>query len=220
MNNIIIIGSSGHAKVIIDIVEKEGKYNIVGLLDRYRNVDEQTLGYPILGKEEDLPELTVTYSLMGVLVAIGDNYVRSRVTALINELCPDIQFVCAIHPKASIAKEVIVGPGTVIMAGVVINPCSLIGQCCILNTLSSLDHDSIMDDFSSLAPSVTTGGSCQIGECSAISAGTVLINGIQIGEHSVIGAASFVREAIESFVVAYGIPAKPIRARKAGDKYL
>lgn len=33
MDNIVIIGSSGHAKVIIDIVQQEGKYNIAGLLD-------------------------------------------------------------------------------------------------------------------------------------------------------------------------------------------
>ena len=44
MDNIIIIGSSGHAKVIIDIVQQEGKYNIVGLVDRFRNIGEQTLG--------------------------------------------------------------------------------------------------------------------------------------------------------------------------------
>ncbi|MEY8214236.1 MAG: hypothetical protein RPR97_07095 [Colwellia sp.] len=57
MEDIIIIGSSGHAKVVIDVVQQEGKYHIVGLIDRFRKIDEETLGYKVLGKEEDLPEL-------------------------------------------------------------------------------------------------------------------------------------------------------------------
>ena len=72
--------------------------------------------------------------------------------ARVREVCPDLQFVSAIHPKISIAKDVSVAEGMVIMAGVTINPCCSIGQFCILNTNSSLDHDSVMEDFSSLAP--------------------------------------------------------------------
>jgi len=220
MEDIVIIGSSGHAKVIIDIVNQEGKYNVAGLLDRYRNANETTLGYRILGKEEDLPELKKTHSLKGAIVAIGDNFIRSKVAALIRKICPDLPFVCAIHPRASIGRDVTIGEGTVIMAGVSINPCSSVGRFCILRTNSSLDHDSTMEDFASLAPGAMTGGNCRIGEYSAISIGSVLIHGVQIGKQSVIGAASLVMKPIESFVVAYGTPAKVIRNRKPGDKYL
>ena len=152
MDKIVIIGSSGHAKVIIDIVEHEARYEIAGLLDRYRKVGEQTLGYQVLGQEEDLPQLLTSHTIRGAIVAIGDNSIRSKVTARVREVCPDLQFVSAIHPKTSIAKDVSVAEGTVIMAGVTINPCCSIGQFCILNTNSSLDHDSVMEDFSSLAP--------------------------------------------------------------------
>lgn len=220
MDNIVIIGSSGHAKVIIDIVQQEGRYHIAGLLDRFRKVDEQTLGYRILGKEEDLPELTKIHFLKGAIVAIGDNFVRSQVVSRIRELCPGLPFVSAVHPKASIATEVSLGEGSVIMSGVSINPCSSVGQFCILNTNSSLDHDSAMEHFSSLAPGVTLGGNCKIGKYSAISIGAVMIHGVHVGEHSVIGAGSLVIKNIESFVVAYGTPAKIIRSRQPGDKYL
>ncbi|MFN0164711.1 MAG: transferase, partial [Burkholderiales bacterium] len=36
MDNVIVIGSSGQAKVVIDVVRREGRRNIVGLLDRFR----------------------------------------------------------------------------------------------------------------------------------------------------------------------------------------
>jgi len=207
MDNIVIAGSSGHAKVIIDIVQQEGKYNIAGLLDRSRKIGDEILGYQVLGMEEDLPELIKVHSLRGAIVAIGDNFNRSRVVAHVQQTSPELPFVCAIHPKASIAIEVSVGEGTVIMAGVCINPCCSIGRFCILNTNSSLDHDSKMGDFSSLAPRATTGGNCQIGKYSAISIGAVLETGINVGEHSVVGAVSYANKPIDPFVVAYGIPA-------------
>jgi sugar O-acyltransferase (sialic acid O-acetyltransferase NeuD family) len=220
MDNIVIIGSSGHAKVITDIVQREGRYNPVGLLDHFRVIGEETLGYPILGGEEDLPRLKDAYDLKGVVVAIGDNFVRSKMVAHIREVCPDLPFVSAIHPKASIASDVTIGEGTVIMAGVTINPCSSVGRFCILNSNSSLDHDSILDDYASLAPGVTTGGNCRIGRYSAINIGATLVNGVKIGEQSVIGAGALVMNTISSFVVAFGIPAKEIRSRKPGDRYM
>lgn len=220
MDNIVIVGSSGHAKVVIDVVEHEGKHRIAGLLDRYRTPGEQTLGYQVLGREEDLLELVVSHRLSGVIVAIGDNFIRSMVAARVGDVCPDLPFVSAIHPNASIAKEVSIGDGTVIMAGVVVNPCCSIGRFCILNTNSSLDHDSIMEDFSSLAPRATTGGNCRIGGHSAISIGAVLSYGVHIGEHSVIGAGSIVLKDLDSFRVAYGTPAAEVRRRSMGDRYL
>jgi sugar O-acyltransferase (sialic acid O-acetyltransferase NeuD family) len=220
MDNIVIIGSSGHAKVVIDIVQREGRYNIVGLLDSCRTLGEETLGYRVLGKEETLPELIKIHSLKGVIVAIGDNFNRSKVVSHVRAICPELEFVTSVHPKASIATDVLVGEGTVIMAGVSVNPCCSIGRFCILNTNSSLDHDSIMEDFSSLAPHATTGGSCRIGSYSAISIGAVLIHGVHIGNNTVVGAGSLVLKPLDSFIVAYGSPAKVIRKRKAGDKYL
>lgn len=220
MENIVIVGSSGHAKVIIDIVLQEGKYKIVGLLDRFRTVGEKTLGYAVLGTENELPALVKAHDLKGAIVAIGDNFIRSQVASRIKEICPDLPFVCALHPKAAIATDVSIGAGTVVMAGAVINPCSSVGRFCILNTQCSLDHDSVLEDFSSLAPGAVTGGNCQLGQYAAISAGAVLIHGIHVGEHSVIGAGSTVMNSIEAFVVAYGTPAKTIRHRKQGDSYL
>lgn len=220
MDNIVIVGSSGHAKVIIDIVEQEGRYKIAGLLDRYRKLGEHTLGYQILGREEDLPELTAKHALRGVIVAVGDNFIRSEVAARVGEICLDLPFVSAIHPKASIAKNASIGEGTVIMAGVAINPCCSIGRFCIVNTNSSIDHDSVMEDFSSLAPGVATGGNCRIGGYSAVGIGAVLVHDIRIGEHTVIGAGSTALNNIDSFKLAYGTPATAIRDRKPGDKYL
>lgn len=220
VQNIVIVGSSGHAKVIIDMVEQEGRYRIIGTLDRDRPVGQETLGYPVLGRQEDLPQLMKRHDLHGAIVAIGDNFVRSRVVDRVLELCPGLPFVSAIHPRATIGKAVSVGVGTVIMAGAVVNPCCSIGRFCILNTNSSLDHDSWMGDYSSLAPAASTGGNCRIGGYSAVGIGAIIKHGVQIGEHTVIGAGSTVLRNQESCRVVYGTPAKQVRTRNPGDKYL
>ena len=220
MDNIVLVGSSGQAKVIIDLVEKEGRYKMVGLIDAARSIGDSTLGYSVLGREIDLPALIVEYGLKGIIIAIGDNSVRAIVAATIRGLCPNLPFVTAVHPSASIGKQTTLGSGTVVMAGAVVNPCCQVGQFCILNTKASLDHDSVMEDFSSLAPGVTTGASCRIGTYSAVSIGAVLRHGITIGEHSVIGGGSYVTKDVEPFSIAYGTPARKIRARQQGEKYL
>jgi sugar O-acyltransferase (sialic acid O-acetyltransferase NeuD family) len=220
METIVLVGSSRHAKVVIDTVEKEGRYTIVGLIDAFRSVGEKTLGYSVLGVEIDLPKLIVEYDVKGMIIAIGDNSVRAEVAAKVVDICPELPFVSAVHPTASIGKEATLGVGTVVMAGAVVNPCCRVGQFCIVNTNASLDHDSVMEDFSSLAPGVTIGGNCRIGSYSAVSIGAVLRNGITIGEHSVVGGGSIVLKDVDAFSVTYGIPAKKVRDRKKGEKYL
>jgi len=220
MDGIIVIGSSGHARVIIDILEKTGKYRIAGLLDRFRSAGETTLGYSVLGREEDIPEIVSQYAVAGGIVAVGDNMIRSRIVSFVAGIAPQFTYISAIHPRATLAREVQIGAGTVVMAGAVINACCAIGRFCIVNTNASLDHDSSMEDFSSLAPGAATGGNVHIGRCSAIGMGAILTGAIKIGEHTVIGAGATVLGDVGDKMVAYGTPARVVRTRLPGEKYL
>lgn len=220
MENIIIIGASGHAKVIVDIIERQGLYRIKGFLDTYRPKGEKLFDYPILGTEYDLNDIVVKYEVYGCFIAIGDNYTRKIMAKKISALNPRIKFINAVHPKAIIGKNVKLGHGIAIMPGTVINSDSKIGDFCILNTNSSLGHDGTMKDYSSLASGVRTGGNLMLNKCSAISIGATVIENIVIGKNTVIGAGALVNKNIPDFVVAFGIPARIIRFRNAEDKYL
>ena len=217
---IIIIGSSGHAKVIIDIFEKQCKYQIAGLLDAYRNIGEETLGYKVIGKEEDVPALLQSHPGLKIFIAIGDNWVRRKVRDKILGIVPNICFATAIHPSAQIARNVEIGMGAAIMAGTVINSDTSIGDFTIINTKACIDHDCIMQDFSSLAPNVAVGGKVWIGEYSAISIGANVINGLSIGKHSILGAGALLTKDCGDNSVMYGVPAQKIRTREIGEKYL
>lgn len=220
MKNIVIIGASGHGSAVLDCIEKEGKYNVVGFIDSFKKKESLYNGFKILGSEFDLPYLNDKYNLFGGIIAIGDNWNRQQLVRNITKVSPTFKFVSTVHPNAVIARNVKIGHGTVILAGVVVNANCVISNHCILNTYSSLDHDGQMQEYSSLAPRACIGGNLYLGAFSSIGLGTSVIENIKIGSHSVVGAGSLVLSDIESFMVVYGSPAKVIRKRKANEPYL
>lgn len=216
MENIIIIGASGHAKVIIDIIEKQGKYNIIGLLDDSPDKKgTDFLGYKIIG---NVAENIARFN--SGIVAIGDNYTRYLVVNKIKSLNPAFAFVSAIHPYTAIAKKVSIGCGTVAMAGVIINNDTAVGEHCILNTKASVGHDNKIGDYVTVGPGATLGGNITVGDFSNISIGANIKHGISIGKETVIGAGATLLNDTPDNVVAYGTPAKIMRKREINDKYL
>jgi sugar O-acyltransferase (sialic acid O-acetyltransferase NeuD family) len=202
VENIVLIGASGHARLLIEVIEREHRLAILGLLDRNKPVGSECLGYPIIGTEFDLPSLRRTHDVSGAIVAIGDNWVRRGLVALLFDIAPDLPFDRAVHPSAQIARNVEIGAGSVVMAGAVINAGARVGRHCFVSTKASLDHDSVMGDFSSLGPNATVGGNVKIGVCSAIALGANVIHGITVGEHAVVGAGATVVKDIPDSVVA------------------
>lgn len=220
MQNIIIFGASGHGSVVLDCFEKQRKYNVVGFLDSFKKKGSKINGYEVLGSEYDLPSIMDVHRVIGGIVAIGDNWVRNMMVDRILQFKPEFRFINVIHSNTTIGVDVVIGQGTVVMPGVVVNANATIGNHCILNTNASLGHDGFMGNYSSLAPRVCAGGNFILGEGAAIGLGTNIIENITIGEHTVLGAGSLVLRNIESYVLAYGSPAKKIRHRRSGESYL
>lgn len=211
---IIIFGTGGHAKVVHDILVKEGKFAPVAFV----SLDKDTkffLGLPV-HNQADLKKLNFTAGI----IAIGDNWTRAQVAKFISTEIPGFNFVKAIHPSTQIGTGVVIEEGTVTMAGSIINPGSKIGSHVIINTNSSIDHDCTIENFSSIAPGAILGGNVVVEVYAAISLGVKIIHGKKIGAYSVIGAGSLVLTDIQEKVVAYGTPCKVIRSRRENEKYL
>lgn len=217
---VVVFGASGHAKVVIDIIEKTENKTILGLLDSFKPVGEIIGGYKVLGDEKILPSILKEHPTCSVVVAIGDNWMRSVIVEKILELTPEISFVSAIHPSACLGKDVTIGKGVTIMPGVIINCKSVIGDFTIVNTRTSIGHDVVIEKFSSLASNVTLGGNVEIGSYSAISLSATILHGKKIGAHTIIGAGSLITKDCTGLSVFYGSPARKIRVRKVGDVYL
>ncbi|MCB1702347.1 MAG: acetyltransferase [Pseudomonadales bacterium] len=217
---LIIFGAGGHAQSVLDTVIAEGRYEVVGLVDSVKPVGYELLGCPVIGAEENLPELAVTFACARLLIAIGDNYQREAVTRRVSQALPAVEFATTIHPAAVVSPNAVLAAGVVVMAGTVVNVGCSVGAGCLLNTRSSIDHDSVMHDFSSLAPGATLGGTVTVGERASIGLGASLSNRVSIGNDTIIGLGSAVTGDIPALVVAYGSPARSVRPRRIDEPYL
>lgn len=208
--DVIIIGASGHARVIADIVISSGD-EIVGFLDDNMDIQGSVIFEDkiVLGttKEEDVEKYKDNYFIIG----IGSNRVRK----LISEKYSNLKWYTAIHPNAIIGSNIEIGEGTVLMAGTVINTGTKIGKHCIVNTCSSLDHDNILEDFVHISPGAHLAGTVKIMEGTWICAGVTVINNITIGSNNVIGAGATVIKNIEEENCTYiGVPVKKLTKTK------
>lgn len=220
MKNIVVFGAGAHAHVIIDIIECEAKYKIVGIIDSVKEIGSPFNDYTIIGRQNNICELKQNYDFNSGIIAIGDNYNRSLLEIEIRRQIIDFEFINAIHPSVIVGKGVKMGVGNVIMPGVVISTFAEIGCHCIINTNSSLEHFCQMSDFTSISAGVTTGGFVHIKKFSAIALGVTIFDRITIGENVVVGSGSLVAKDINDNCLVYGSPAHVIKKRNLGDKFL
>lgn len=206
---VVLIGASGHAKVVIDVIERGGRYRITQLLDDNPALHGKTFfGYEVGGSTESILDLAPKKPW--VLVSIGDNGVRTRIATWLNS--KGFEFASAVHPDARVGRGATIGAGTVVMAGAVVNPDAVIGENVIVNTGATVDHDCVVGDGVHLAPGVHLCGGVQVGAGSLIGAGTVIIPGVRVGSNAIVGAGSTLLEDVPENVKAAGSPARKLPA--------
>lgn len=197
MKALVIIGASGHGKVVADIAVRCGYKDIVFLDD---NPDIENCGrYPVIGGCSRVKSISGD-----VVVAIGNPVIRRN----IQESLEQERLATLIHPKAFIAEDVVIGRGTVVMAGTVINPGSTIGRGCIVNTCASVDHDCRLGNYVHIAVGAHVAGSVEIGEDTWIGAGATVSNNIRICGECMIGTGAVVVKDIKKAGVYIGVPAR------------
>lgn len=190
-----LYGASGHAKVIIDILEAD-QIEIDGLIDDNLEINE-LLGYPVFHQRNDLSPL---------IISIGNNRIRKMIAEKLN-----VKFGIAIHPSAIISSSAKIGEGTVIMPGAIINAEAIIGKHCIVNTGATIDHECVIEDYCHIAPGVNVSGCTTIEEGTWVGVGSCVIQGLHIGKNCMIGAGSVVVKDIPDEVIAFGNPCKIIK---------
>ncbi|MGN0171085.1 MAG: acetyltransferase [Lachnospiraceae bacterium] len=201
MKRLVIIGASGHGKVIADIAVKNGYEEIV-FLDDNEGVKE-CAGFPVVGKSCE-----ATRMLGDKIVAIGNAKVRERIQEGLNDV------VTLIHPDAVVSRRVTIGAGSIVMAGAVINSDTVIGKGCIINTGASVDHDCRVGDYSHVSVGAHVAGTCVIGERTWIGAGATVSNNVNICGDCMIGAGAVVIKDIDKPGTYVGVPAEEKKMSK------
>ena len=201
--SVVIIGASGHGKVIADIIVNSDD-KVLGFLDDADDVQgKKIIGFPVLGKIADYDN----YKDCEFVIAIGNPYIREKIAI---EL--PVKWYTAIHPTAVISSlDVEIGEGTVIMANAVVNPSARIGKHCIINTGAIVEHDNILEDYVHLSPNVTLAGIVKVGKSTHIGAGSCTKQVLNIASDCIIGAGSVIVKDITESGTYVGVPTRKIK---------
>jgi len=203
-NKLIIIGASGHGKVVADIAIKMNKWQSIAFLDDDESI-KASMGFEVMGKTADA---FIYKNEADFFVAIGNNATREKVQEKLIE--QGLNVVSLIHPSAVIGTDVEIGIGSVVMAGVVINSSSRIGLGCIINTSSSLDHDNVIEDYVHISPGVNMAGTVSVGKGSWLGIGSIISNNVNICSGCKVGAGAVVVKDITETGTYIGVPVRKI----------
>lgn len=196
--SIILIGGSGHAKVIIDCIRASGSA-VFGILDDGIQQGTQVLGVPVLGSVDDY----MCYKDHSFLIAIGNNRVRRLIAEKM-----DVRWTTVVHPSAVVSPGARLGAGTVVMPNAVVNMCAVVGAHCIINSGAVVEHDNILGDFVHISPNAALGGTVSVGNGTHIGIGACVRNNTAICGGCTVGAGAVVVKPITEPGTYIGVPAR------------
>ncbi|APG59292.1 acetyltransferase [Christiangramia salexigens] len=202
----IVYGASGHAKVIIDLIDSIGISSIDYVVDDNPDVTS-ILGYKVEHK------LSGAMTTLDYIIAIGNNRIRQRLAGELEQK-PCLPLV---HPTAVVSTHSILDVGTVVMASSSVNPSVKIGKHCILNTGSLVEHDVELEDFVHISPGAVVAGNVKIGTGTHVGAGAVIIPGVNIGKWVTVGAGAVIIKDVPDNAVVVGNPGRIIKYNSNKD---
>lgn len=201
-DKLIIIGASGHGKVVADIAQKINRWKDINFLDD-DDLIKSSMGIKIVGKSTDALKFLEDND---IFVAIGNNVIREKIQNNLEAKGASIPIL--IHPSVVIGEQVEILSGTVVMAGCVINCCTSIGKGCIINTGATIDHDSYIQDFVHISPGTHLAGTVKVGKGSWLGIGSSISNNVNITSGCKIGAGAVVINDITEPGVYVGVPVR------------
>jgi sugar O-acyltransferase (sialic acid O-acetyltransferase NeuD family) len=210
LDEIIVIGGGGHAKVLVSGLKKSGTYKIIGYTDKTDR--GSILGVPYLGKDDILAELKEENKKCQAAIGlgtVGKTEERRRLKDLLDGLGFELPAIISEH--ALVGEEVTLGDGTVIFDGAIINPGSTVGVCGIINTNSTVEHDCRISDYVHIATGATVSGGVHIGENCFIGAGASVVQYVTICRNCIVGAGAVVHKDILEPGTYAGNPARKLR---------
>ena len=181
---IVLIGGGGHCHSVIDVIEQENKYEIIGIVDTKENVGKKVLDYEIIGCDDDLE--TIFLSCKNAIITVGQiktNDLRVKLFERLKKI--GFYLPVIVSSLAYVSKHSFIEEGTVIMHHALVNANVKIGKNCIINSKALIEHDCII------------GNNCHISTASVINGGVIVKDNTFFGSNAtskqVIEIAGFIK---------------------------
>jgi sugar O-acyltransferase (sialic acid O-acetyltransferase NeuD family) len=197
MKRLILLGGGGHCHACLDVIEREAKYVVSGIVMPMPTAQKEVFGYPIIGSDDDLELLLAKTN--HAIVAVGqiksaEN--RKKLYQLLKSYGATLPVIQS--PLSYCSERATIGEGSVLMHASLVNSGVKIGSNCIVNTQSLIEHDSIIGDHCHIAPGAKVNGGVRIGNGVFVGSGSVIKEGISIGDRAVIGAGQVVLDNVSA----------------------
>ena len=196
MDKILLLGAGGHARSCIDVLEKENQFEIAGLIEKGESISNESLGYPVIGTDDDLKGLRKQYK--NALITVGQiksPKIRIKLYQLLKEL--DFTLPVIVSPHAYVSKHAQIGEGSIIMHGVIINANAKIGNNCIINNRALIEHDAVIGDHCHIATGAIINGEVSVGNETFIGSGAITKQCISIGNNCIVGAGIILKNDVK-----------------------
>lgn len=209
MKRLVIIGVGGFGREVAWLIERINKvkptWELIGFVDDNVKLHGSIInGYPVLGycnwlkdQKEDI------YAVC----CIGTSKLREKIIQKLG--C--VKFATVIDPSVFMSDRVTLGEGCIICAGTIITVDIIIGSHVIINLDCTIGHDAVLNDFVTLYPNVNISGNSILEKCVEMGTGSLIIQGLKIGEGTIVGAGAAVVKELPSECTAVGTPARPIK---------
>ena len=200
MKKIIVVGSGGHAKACIDVIEKQKKFKILGIIENIKSKKKNFMGYPVLGNDKNLKEIKKKCS--NALIGVGQIKNPELRSTIYNKL-KNLGFILPIiiSPNAYVSNNSKIGSGSIIMHKAVISAGSKVGINCIINTKALLEHDVEIGNDSHISTGVIINGNTKVGCKTFIGSGSIIKQKINVGKNCIIGMGKIIKKNIKDFKI-------------------
>jgi len=205
--SLIVWGAGGHASVVVDAVRLAAEYEILGFLDDLHpdRKGKPFCGAMILGGSEQLVRLREGGAQHLIL---GFGSIRPRIERAEEARQAGFSFARVLHPRATVAADTEIGPGTLVAAGAVLSPGARLGEHVIVNTSASVDHGSRLADHVHVSAGARVGAEVAIARGVLVGMGATVLSRVRIGAGALIAAGAVVLEDVPPAMVARGVPAR------------
>ena len=209
--SLAILGAGGHALSVLDAAVSAG-FDPVAFVDPLKVGISCAL--PVVASLTDLDQ-----EIDEIALGIGTNFLRATAYARVIKDGSHYSFPPIIHRSAWVAPSASIARGAVVLSMASVGAYCTVGVGAVLNASSSLDHSSELLEFASLGPGAHTGGDVRIGERAMVGLNAGVFPRVVVGNDSVVGAHSMLKENIEAYSVSMGVPAAVVRQRATNEPY-